>query len=66
MFEKKCARESLSIEVQFSTICFQISKLIFDTMLWASGALSHLGSYVSLWDNAPQAHSRVSNINFDI
>jgi hypothetical protein len=35
---------------------FQISKLIFDTLL----------TYVPRWDNAPQAHSRVSNINFDI
>jgi hypothetical protein len=26
------------------TICFQISKLIFDTLLWAWGALFHLGT----------------------
>jgi hypothetical protein len=32
------------IESRPSTICFQISKLVFDTLLWAWGVLSNLGT----------------------
>jgi hypothetical protein len=44
----------------------QISKLIFETLLWASGAETTPGTEVHGWVSTPQAHSRVSNINFDI
>jgi hypothetical protein len=47
----------------------QISMLIFDILLWTWGAETHpsqLKAPGNIIVSAPQVHSRMSNINFDI